>query len=182
MRLEQRTHALAGRYRRFAENEARSSSPLYEHLALHVSGCDDILDFLMSLPAERRQPNLLLAAVRHVVRVPRDGGELERFVRSHGPDIARVMLARTTQTNEPARCAVMLPILARLPQPLALIEVGASAGLCLLPDRYAYDYGRARLRPAESGAPVFRAQPMTRPRSRARSRLSSGARGSTSIR
>jgi hypothetical protein len=28
-------------------------------------------------------------------------------------------------------------------QPLALIEVGASAGLCLLPDRYGYDYGRA---------------------------------------
>jgi hypothetical protein len=32
-------------------------------------------------------------------------------------------------------------LLAALPGPLALIEVGASAGLCLLPDRYAYDYG-----------------------------------------
>jgi hypothetical protein len=153
---QQRTHALAERYRRFAENEARGFSPLYEHLALYVAGSGRILDFLMSLPAERRQPNLLLAAVRRAVRVPRDGDELERIVGSHGGDIARVMLARTTQTNEPARCAVMLPILARLPQPLALIEVGASAGLCLLPDRYGYDYGRARLRP-QSGAlaPVF---------------------------
>ncbi|WP_274562813.1 DUF2332 family protein [Streptomyces spiramyceticus] len=34
----------------------------------------------------------------------------------------------------------MLPALATLPQPLALIEVGASAGLCLHPDRYAYRY------------------------------------------
>jgi hypothetical protein len=31
-------------------------------------------------------------------------------------------------------------VLAALPQPLALIEVGASAGLCLCPDRYSYRY------------------------------------------
>ena len=157
---QQRTHALAERYRRFAENEARGSSPLYQHLALHVSGCGDILNFLMSLPADRRQPNLFLAAVRHAVHVPRDGPELERLVLSHGPAIARVMRNRTTQTNEPARCAVMLPVLARLPQPLALIEVGASAGLCLLPDRYGYDYGRTHLHPADTGAiaPIFPCQ------------------------
>src|SRR5262245_38809404 len=69
------------------------------------------------------------------------------------------MRAKRTQTNEPARCAVLLPLLARLPQPLALLEVGASAGLCLLPDRYGYDYGCARLEaPAAGGsvAPTFR--------------------------
>jgi hypothetical protein len=32
-----------------------------------------------------------------------------------------------------------------LPQPLAPLEVGTSAGLCLLPDRYAYDYGGVRV-------------------------------------
>ena len=57
------------------------------------------------------------------------------------------MLARSTQTNEPARCAVLLPVLAQLPQPLALIEVGASAGLCLLPDFYGYDFGSGVIRP-----------------------------------
>jgi hypothetical protein len=36
---------------------------------------------------------------------------------------------------------VLLPVLAALPQPLALLEVGASAGLCLYPDRYSYRYG-----------------------------------------
>jgi hypothetical protein len=36
---------------------------------------------------------------------------------------------------------VLLPVLAALPQPLALLEVGTSAGLCLYPDRYVYRYG-----------------------------------------
>jgi hypothetical protein len=37
----------------------------------------------------------------------------------------------------------LLPLLASLRQPLALIEVGASGGLCLLPDRYSYRYHHA---------------------------------------
>ena len=76
----------------------------------------------------------------------------------HALRIKEVMLSRTTQTNEPARCAVLLPVLAGLRQPLALIEVGASAGLCLLPDRYGYDYGAHRLEPPSrpgAGAPIF---------------------------
>jgi hypothetical protein len=55
------------------------------------------------------------------------------------------MLSRATQTNEIGRCALLLPVLAALPQPLALLEVGTSAGLNLYPDRYAYRYGNHRL-------------------------------------
>ena len=44
---------------------------------------------------------------------------------------------------------MLLPVLAALPQPLALLEVGASAGLCLYPDRYAYRYGDHLLGPGE---------------------------------
>ena len=65
------------------------------------------------------------------------------------------MRARRTQTNEPARCAVLLPLLAQLPQPLALVDVGASAGLTMLFDRYSYDYAGHRLagrRPGRAGA------------------------------
>ncbi|PYC61748.1 hypothetical protein C7C45_33155, partial [Micromonospora arborensis] len=42
--------------------------------------------------------------------------------------------------------------LAALPQPIALLEVGASAGLNLYPDRYAYRYGDHQV---GSGEPVL---------------------------
>jgi len=138
---------IADRYAAFAADEARGSSEIYERLARAVAGSTDVLEFLATLPAERRQPNLFLAAVRHLFGVPNSERQLIDIVcRMHEP-IRELMLSRTTQTNEPARCATLLPLLDRLPQPLALLEVGASAGLCLLPDRYGYDYGTARLDP-----------------------------------
>jgi hypothetical protein len=145
------TERLAARYRRFAEAEARGHSPLYEALATGVAGDPAVLAFLAALPPAKQQPNLLFAAMRFICGTPADWGAFRAGLLGHAPAIRAVMMARATQTNEPARCAVLLPVLARLPQPLALIEVGASAGLCLLPDRYGYDYGR-RL---GGGPPVF---------------------------
>ncbi|HXW25238.1 MAG TPA: DUF2332 domain-containing protein [Xanthobacteraceae bacterium] len=145
-------------YTAFAVDEARGWSGIYERLALAVAGSDDLLAFIATLPAERRQPNLFLAAVRQVRGVPESADHLAAIVRKDAARIRAVMLARTTQTNEPGRCAVLLPVLARLPQPLALLEVGASAGLCLLPDHYGYDYGSVRIAPAVSTGgkpPVF---------------------------
>src|SRR6476659_1828719 len=146
---------IAARYRRFAEVEAHGRSPLYEAFALGVAGDTFALDFLAALPDEKRQPNLLFAALRHVCGTPRDWSTFRTMLRDNAPAVRETMLARRTQTNEAGRCATLLPVLARLPQPLALIEVGASAGLCLLPDRYGYDYGRVRLAPGSADAPVF---------------------------
>jgi hypothetical protein len=149
---------IADRYATFAADEARGSSEIYERLAQAVADSADVLEFLATLPADRRQPNLFLAAVRHLFGVPNSERQLFDIVRRKHEPIRELMLSRTTQTNEPARCATLLPLLARLPQPLALIEVGASAGLCLLPDRYGYDYGMARLEPPTKGTyspPVF---------------------------
>jgi hypothetical protein len=140
---------LADRYTAFATDEARGAS-------LGVAASPPLLDFLLTLPSPRRQPNLFLAAVRHLHGVPETIDELTAIIRQDEARIRELMLSRTTQTNEPARCAVLLPLLAQLPEPLALLEVGASAGLCLLLDRYGYDYGSTRIAPAAADAPIFR--------------------------
>jgi hypothetical protein len=148
---------LAAAYRRFANVEAHGRSPLYEAFALGVAEDPGLLTRLAELPPVKRQPNLLLAAVRHVAGVPPSWADFRAAMLTHWGEIQAVMLSRSTQTNEPGRCATLLPIFARLPQPLALIEVGASAGLCLLADRYAYSYGNHSLRAddAVADAPVF---------------------------
>jgi hypothetical protein len=146
---------IAARFRRFAEVEARGRSPLYEACALGVAGDAFTLELLAALPEAKQQPNLLFAALRHVCGTPRDWPAFRTMLCDNAPAVRATMLARRTQTNEAGRCATLLPVLARLPQPLALLEVGASAGLCLLPDRYGYDYGASRLAPGSANAPIF---------------------------
>ncbi|WPZ34307.1 DUF2332 domain-containing protein [Thalassobaculum sp. OXR-137] len=151
------TAAIAKRYRDFVEEQVRGRSPIYVALGLAVAETPETLAFLATLPAPKQQPNLLLAAVRHVCGVPADGAALTAAIRSQGEAIRAVMLSHSTQTNEPGRCALLMPVLARLPQPIALFEIGTSAGLCLYPDRYGYDYGGVHLMPEGAGdnVPVF---------------------------
>lgn len=135
------TEQVAARYRRFATTEAHGHSALYEAFASGVAGDATLLSFLAELPAEKQRPNLLFAAVRLVCGTAGSFADFRQLLIDHKDAVRAVMLRRGTQTNEAARCGVLLPALAGLPGPLALIEVGASGGLCLLPDRYGYDYG-----------------------------------------
>jgi hypothetical protein len=79
------------------------------------------------------------------------------FCRRHREPIATLIATRATQTNEVGRCAALLPAFAAVAtlarRPLAIVDLGASAGLNLLFDRYAYDYGDAGRAGAE-GSPV----------------------------
>ncbi|AUQ73190.1 DUF2332 domain-containing protein [Phaeobacter piscinae] len=164
---------IAERYVRFAQWEAAGQSPIYERLALHVAHSQNCLGFLSALPADRQQPNLLFAAVRHVAGNISCPEAFDRVIRDRAEEVSTVMRRRTTQTNEPGRCAVLLPLLAQITGPIALIEVGASAGLCLLPDIYGYDWGDHKLPPPPEfagRAPIFQCntspgtpRPMARP-------------------
>ncbi|AWN28079.1 MULTISPECIES: DUF2332 domain-containing protein [unclassified Streptomyces] len=141
---------VAERYREFSWREARGRSDAHEELSARISQDAELCDLLSgSLPAgNKQQPNLLLAAVRyldgpHAEMGPRGEtayGRWREWTIRHWDEVRAVIMQRATQTNEPARCATLLPLLARLPQPLALLEAGTSAGLCLHPDRYRYRY------------------------------------------
>ncbi len=133
--------ATAYRYRQMAA-DVQAAAPSYEQICLGVASDDDVVGLLDTLPPPKRQPNLLLGAVRFLGGPVSSWREFREFVLDRWDDVAATMLARRTQTNEAGRCATLLPVLAALPQPLALLEVGASAGLCLLPDRYTYSYER----------------------------------------
>jgi hypothetical protein len=127
-----------------------------------------------SVPALR-----LLAALHHLVLSGR-APELARFYPSAGggrsPDGAwpvalatlgehadwvRDRLGRTVQTNEPGRATVLFAALLwlteRFPLPVRLLEIGASAGLNLLADRFCYVSGGQAL--GAVGSPVRFVEP-----------------------
>lgn len=130
-------------YRAFAQVEASGSSPIYETLARAVADSPEIVGRLEELPVAKRQPNLLLASARLVGAPLDDPFGFADFVTARWSDVAGVMVERSTQTNEPARTAAFLPLLAAIEGPVALIEVGCSAGLCMFPDQYSISYNGA---------------------------------------
>ncbi|GAB2935975.1 DUF2332 domain-containing protein [Micromonospora polyrhachis] len=132
---------IATRYVDFAAREARGVSPTYERLSLAISHDAEILALLGTLPPAKQQPNLLFGTVRMLAGPVDDPVAFHDFTLANWSAVEAELRTRATQTNEAGRCALLLPVLAALPQPLALLEVGTSAGLCLYPDRYTYRYG-----------------------------------------
>jgi hypothetical protein len=89
-------------------------------------------------------------------------GEAARHFRDlclgHRSAITDLLATGLTQTNETRRCAYLLPAFETVAmlgegRPLALVELGPSAGLNMLWDRYCYDYGTGRLY-GDAGSPV----------------------------
>ncbi len=159
-----RLEKLAQYFERFARKEVRDSSPLYRRLASAVAGDRDLVDLAGHAPSGPT-PNLFLAAVHYLLlqgvphrlaafyptvsgSAPMSGDpfpDFRAFCFEHAEQVRFLLSTRKVQTNEVRRCGILLPafncIASRRPgRPLALVEVGTSAGLLLSWDRYEYAY------------------------------------------
>jgi hypothetical protein len=145
-------------YRTFASREARGNSACYQEWADGTADDAELLELIDTLPGLKKQPNLVFAAARYISVEPGTFTHFREALLSRWPEIRQVVMSKRTQTNEVGRLAVLLPLLAAIPGPLALLEVGASAGLCLYPDKFSYDYSPGgRVDPAaQPGAAVLK--------------------------
>jgi hypothetical protein len=131
---------IAAVYDIFGRRWAHGTSPLYEDWALGIASDRAVLDRLSELSRAKHQPNIVFAAARWAGCPLRPYAEIRPWLLDHWDDIVAIGAARTVQTNEANRCATWLPPLSKIDGPIALLEVGAAAGLCLFPDRYSVDY------------------------------------------
>lgn len=156
---------ISERFHRFALNECKGSSPLYESLSLNISKDEDLLRLCLHANNGQPIPNLLFASVHYLllkgyehllreyypslVKEPKQEGNVypifKDFCFTFQEEIKELLQTKRVQTNEVRRCAYLYPlfcfIFEKTKTPLALIELGTSAGLLLLWDEFAYSYG-----------------------------------------
>lgn len=158
---------LAATFRRFGEYETRENlSPLYERLSFVVAGDQDLLELASHAMPGQPPPNMLFAAVQDVLsEYPDDplaswypalslkaapgsdpGLVFRSFALAHRDEIVQLLETRMVQTKEVRRSALLLPAFVTVSveaggAPLAVVEIGPSAGLNLNFDRYRYRYG-----------------------------------------
>lgn len=148
---------IATRYSHDARHWFSGHSELYAQWATGVAQSRRLLEELAALPPAKQQPNLLFAAARFLGCGDVGFAEVEQFMVERWPELRAFMLTHSTQTNEAGRCASLLPVFSMIAEhekrPLALIEVGPSAGLCLLLDLYSYSYDGNS--PIGTGSPLI---------------------------
>ncbi len=156
--------ALAQVFKRFSNEASIGGSPLYASLADAIANDPDLLT-IASSATHRPVPNLLFGAV-HYLLLKGAKDKLSSFYPSLSPDphpateaypyfrefcleydhdIRVLLSSRLVQTNEVARCSYLLTAFTFISEqhpcsPLSIVDIGASAGLHLLWNRYRYEY------------------------------------------
>lgn len=161
---EEQLSKLAQIFKRFSEETYIASSPLYAALSNAIAEDIDVLGIASSARG-RPVPNLLFAAVHYLLMSGVDSTlssfypsltpdsapnseaypHFREFCLTHESAIRDLLSTRLVQTNEVGRCSYLLPAFSLIADenpglPLSLVDIGASAGLHLLWDRYAYEY------------------------------------------
>lgn len=155
----------AGIYR---GSSPQNASPLYTHLSAAVATDAELLALVRDADRSTQVSNLLFGSVHFLLlqgiehplaafyasltptpEPPQAAyPHFRSFCLAYRPKIIELVATRRIQTNEVQRCTGLLPafhlVSQRFPdQPLAFVEIGASAGIHLFWDKYGYDYGVA---------------------------------------
>lgn len=102
--MEQRDSArVSTAYLRFAEDEVGEKSPLYREVLRGAASDPEIIGFLLTLPREKRQPNLFLAAARQLFGTLAGWDQLRSRVLQDKDALRAVMLARSTLGHWPSK-------------------------------------------------------------------------------
>lgn len=156
---------LAEGFHRFGASGAGTGClSLYKRLSQAVAEDPEVRDLLLVTPTTQRQPVLLFAVIHYLLLggvehrlarwYPTIGGRVDAdddpyqdfrdFVLGNRDRVSELLATRSTQTNEIGRCAILRPawtvVADEVGRPLGLVELGSSAGLNLLLDRWAYAY------------------------------------------
>ena len=151
----------------FFAQMCEGQSPLYATLSPRIAETPAILDMVRDRQPKQSPANLLYGAVNYLMLsgvedelrayYPSVGGErppgedaieaFASFCRRHEERIREIASTRRVQTNDVGRCGLLLPGLALAGQhhdcrPLHLVELGCSAGLLQVMDRFRYEYLR----------------------------------------
>lgn len=156
---------VSNQFIRFAERECRSVSPLYDSLSMKIAEDRELLELASHAPHNQPTPNLFFGAVQYLLLKGKNH-PLKEFYRSivevalhdehafpvfkdfclqYEQEMITILKTKLVQTNEVRRCGYLYPtfcsIYELVKKPLALIEIGTSAGLQLFWDQYCYSYG-----------------------------------------
>lgn len=162
------THKLIQRFEWNARHVIEDPTALYFRLSRELIGDGKLLVLASNVPPHQPAPNLFFSAVHYLLMRDADDAHplreffpdlatplntrddpypvFREFCLTRAAEIRKLLETRRVQVNEIGRCAYFLPAFQVVAQrvsgePIALIEVGASAGLNLFWDSYAYDYG-----------------------------------------
>jgi hypothetical protein len=155
---------LSDRFKTFAEKECAGSSELYEFLSTKIAEDNEILELSSNAKEGQPVPNLLFGAVHYLLlkgnehqlskfyqsivkkpKSPKDSfPHFKDFCTTYKDQIISILKEKMVQTNEVRRCGYLYPSFSYaydiVKKPLALIEIGTSAGFQLLWDKYSYSY------------------------------------------
>ena len=148
----------------FADDARRTGSELYGRLSAGIGGDTELRALAAKAQVGQPHANLLLGAVHFLIlrgaqhpltrfyataggTVPAADADpfpdFRDFVTAHLAEITPLIETRVTNTNEVGRSAILHAGFRALPveAPLSLIEIGPSAGLNLIWDKYGVRYG-----------------------------------------